>query len=97
MMLPMRGIEEGFTGGDESRPATELQAAAQAAASMAAGRCEMDSGRGRARPGLRRRGRGGGRGKERLGATNRREARPRTDGAGAARLCSARARGRRKG
>ena len=33
MMLPMRGIEEGFTGGDESRPAMELQAAA----SMAAG------------------------------------------------------------
>ena len=61
-----------------------------AAASLAAGRCEMDSGRGRARPGLRRRGRGGGRGKERLGPRNRREARPGTDRAAAARLCSAR-------
>jgi len=41
-MLPMRGIEEGFIGGDESRPATELQAAA----SMAAGGYGGDSGRG---------------------------------------------------
>ena len=41
MMLPIRGIEEGFTGGDESRPAVELQAAA----AMAASRFWVDSGR----------------------------------------------------
>ena len=70
-MLPMRGIEEGFIGCDESRPATELQAAA----SMAAGRYRVDSGRGWAQSSPVRGGGDRGRGEKAVGARNRGEVR----------------------